>query len=75
MAAYSLRASHRAGSTGMAALVLPTLRAARVRDVRSAPATGPGADVVMDDGDIWHCPILPVPVTCPTCRPSVRGAS
>lgn len=34
----------------------------------------PAADQLSDDGDIWHCPILAVPVSCPTCQPSVSRA-
>ena len=33
----------------------------------------PGADVLADDGDVLHDPLLPVPVRCPTCQPSPSG--
>lgn len=33
----------------------------------------PGADQLAEDGEMWHCPILPGPVSCPTCQPSPGG--
>lgn len=33
----------------------------------------PEADVLADDGDLLHEPLLPVPVRCPTCQPSSGG--
>jgi len=32
----------------------------------------PGADLLADDGETWHSPLLPGPDSCPTCQPSLR---